>query len=61
MGQNDAVCKAINLAVKEIKRHRRNLSPKQMATLCGQAKSGQPDAALRGLQRILTKKATTKG
>lgn len=48
--------KAINLAVKEIKRHSRNLSPKQIATLCGQAKAGNPDAALVGLQRILAKK-----
>jgi len=56
MNENELKCKAINLAVKEIKRHRRNLSPKQIATLCGQAKSGQPDAALRGLHKLLQAK-----
>lgn len=46
-------CKEIGLAIKEIKRRRRNLSPKQIDTLCGQAKAGNPEAALRGLRRIL--------
>lgn len=53
--------KEINLAVKQIKRRRRNLSPKQIATLCGQAKAGNPDAALRGLRKILQEKGVTYG
>ena len=46
-----------NLAVKEIKRNSCGLSRQQIATLCGQAKAGDPDAALRGLHRILGGKA----
>ena len=53
--------KEIGLAIKEIKRRRRNLSPKQIATLCGQAKTGNPDAALRGLRKILKEKGVTYG
>lgn len=53
---SDEECKEIGLAVIEIKRRRRNLSPKQIATLCGQAKAGNPEAALRGLRKILDKK-----
>lgn len=53
--------KEIGLAIKEIKRRRRNLSPKQMATLCGQAKAGNPEAALRGLRKILQEKGVTYG
>lgn len=56
MNENELKCKEINLAIKEIKRNRRNLTPQQVATLCGQAKSGQPDAALRGLQKLLQAK-----
>ena len=54
MTENDP--KAINLTIKEIKRHRCNLAPKQIATLCGQAKAGNPQAALTGLHRILKKR-----
>ena len=54
-------CKEIGLALKEIKRRRRNLSPKQMATLCGQTKAGNPDAALRGLRKILKEKGIAYG
>ena len=57
----DQGCKEIGLAIKEIKRRRRNLSPKQMATLCGQAKAGNPEAALRGLRKILKEKWITYG
>lgn len=53
--------KEIGLAIKEIKRRRRNLSPKQMATLCGQAKAGNPEAALRGLRKILQEKGVAYG
>ena len=53
--------KEIGLALKEIKRRRRNLSPKQIATLCGQAKAGNPDAALRGLHKILQEKGVAYG
>lgn len=53
--------KEIGLAIKEIKRRRRNLSPKQIATLCGQAKAGNPDAALRGLHKILQEKGVAYG
>ena len=49
-------CKAINLAIKAIKQRSRNLSPKQIATLCGQAKAGDPAASIRGLQKILREK-----
>lgn len=54
-------CKEIGLALKEIKRRRRNLSPKQIATLCGQAKAGNPEAALRGLRKILQEKEISYG
>ena len=48
--------KEIGLAIKEIKRNHRNLSPKQIDTLCGQAKAGNPEAALKGLRKILQEK-----
>ena len=54
-------CKEIGLAIKEVKRRRRNLSPKQISTLCGQAKAGNPEAALRGLRKILQEKGVTYG
>ena len=54
-------CKEIGLALKEIKRRRRNLSPKQMETLCGQAKAGNPEAALRGLRKILQERGIAYG
>ena len=34
-------------------RHKRHLTKQQLRTLWGQAKSGDPDAALRGLVKIL--------
>ena len=58
---SDEECKEIGLAIKEIKRCRRNLAPKQIATLCGQAKAGNPDAALRGLRKILKEKGIEYG
>ena len=54
-------CKKIGLTIKEVKRRRRNLSPKQISTLCGQAKAGNPDAALRGLRKILQEKGVAYG
>lgn len=54
-------CKEIGLAIKEIKRRSRNLSPKQIATLCGQTKAGNPEAALRGLRKILQQKGVAYG
>ena len=53
--------KEIGIAIKEIKRRRRNLSPKQIDTLCGQAKAGDPAAALRGLRKILHEKGVAYG
>lgn len=34
-------------------RHKRHLTKQQFRTLWGQAKAGNPDAALRGLVKIL--------
>ena len=61
MRKTEEECKEISLAMKEIKRRRRNLSPKQIATLCGQAKAGNPEAALQGLRKILQRKDETCG
>lgn len=61
MSNTEDKYKEIGLAIKEIKRRRRNLSPKQIATLCGQAKAGNPEAALRGLRKILREKGVVYG
>lgn len=40
-------------ALRTIEQHRRQLTRQQFRTLMGQAKAGNPDAALRGLDKIL--------
>lgn len=43
----------IDQALRTIDQHRRHLTRQQFRTLWGQAKAGNPDAALRGLAKIL--------
>ena len=45
----------IDYALKVIGKHRDKLTRQQIKTLCGQAKAGNPDAALRGLDKLLAK------
>ena len=40
-------------AIRAIEQHRNRLSRQQFKTLIGQAKAGNPDAAMRGLDKIL--------
>lgn len=51
----------IDYALKTIGRHRDKLTRQQVKTLCGQAKAGNPDAALRGLEKLLAKERVTVG
>ena len=44
-------------ALRTIEQHRRQLTRQQFRTLMGQAKAGNPDAALRGLDKILGRSA----
>lgn len=43
----------IDYALKTIGRHRDKLTRQQVKTLCGQAKAGNTEAALKGLARLL--------
>lgn len=43
----------INEAMKLLKAYRRRLTRQQFNTLKGQAYAGDPDAAIKGLKRIL--------
>lgn len=48
-------------ALKAIGKHRDKLTRQQIKTLCGQAKAGNPDAALRGLEKLLAKERVAGG
>ena len=52
---------SVDVALKAIKKHRDKLTRQQVKTLCGQAKAGNTDAALRGLARLLEKGAQAVG
>lgn len=43
--------------IKQLKAHRGELSRQQILTLRGQALAGDADGAMRGLQKILERKA----
>ena len=45
----------IDYALKVIGKHRDKLTRQQVKTLCGQAKAGNTEAALKGLARLLEK------
>ena len=45
----------IDYALKTICKHRDKLTRQQVKTLCGQAKAGNTEAALKGLARLLEK------
>lgn len=51
----------IDYAMKTIGKHRDKLTRQQVKTLCGQAKAGNPDAALKGLDKLLTKERVAVG
>lgn len=44
---------SVDIAIKRIKSYRDRLTKQQVRTLCGQAKAGDTDAALKGLKTIL--------
>lgn len=44
---------SVDAALRAIKKHRGKLTRQQVKTLCGQAKAGNTDAALRGLEKLL--------
>ena len=50
-----------NHALRTIEAHRRQLTRQQFRTLMGQAKAGNPDAALRGLDKIIKRGAEKNG
>ena len=43
----------VNTAMKEIRKHRKLLSTQQMRTLKGQVLSGDVDAAMKGLHKLM--------
>ena len=45
----------VSSALKEIRKHRKLLSTQQMRTLKGQALSGNVDAAMRGLGKLINR------
>lgn len=48
----------IDVAIKKIKAYRDTLSKQQVRTLCGQARAGDTEAALKGLETILNRRHT---
>lgn len=48
-------------ALRTIEQHRRQLTRQQFKTLMGQAKAGDPDAAMKGLQRLLLRRTGNEG
>ena len=44
---------SVDIAIKRIKSYRDRLTKQQVRTLCGQAKAGDTDAALKGLKTLL--------
>lgn len=53
--------RAISETIRAIKHYHSSLTRQQFSTLCGQAKAGNPEAALRGLHRLLTEKGVVNG
>ena len=47
-------------AFKAINTNRRHLTRQQFRTLWGQAKAGNPDAAMKGLQKLMARRRGTK-
>lgn len=52
---------SVDAALRAIKKHRDKLTRQQVKTLCGQAKAGNPDAALRGLDKLIAKERVAGG
>ena len=48
-------------AFKAIEAHRNQLTRQQLQTLRGQVKAGNPDAAMRGLDKIIKRGAEKNG
>ena len=46
--------------IKELKKYRTKLTKQQLLTLRGQIKSGHPEAAKKGLQKLLSLRAGQK-
>ena len=44
---------SVDITIKRIKSYRDRLTKQQVRTLCGQAKAGDTEAALRGLKKLL--------
>lgn len=55
----DAVKQIDTRAMQRLKNHRRHLTPQQYRTIRGQILAGQPLAAMKGLEKILTGKGKT--
>ena len=43
----------VDVAIKRIKSYRERLTKQQVRTLCGQARAGDTEAALKGLKTLL--------
>jgi len=48
-------------AIRAIEQHRHRLTRQQLQTLRGQVKAGNPDAAMRGLDKIIKRGAEKNG
>lgn len=44
---------SVDIAIKRIKSYRDRLTKQQVRTLCGQARAGDTEAALKGLKTLL--------
>lgn len=53
--------KNTELTIITLKRHKRQLTRQQFRTLCGQAKSGDCDGAIKGLMTIVGRRLATDG
>ena len=51
----------IDCALRTIKQYQHQLTRQQFRTLVGQAKAGNPDAAMKGLEKILGREQEKNG
>ena len=58
---SEAITREQNKAFRAVSEHKRALTLQEYRTLRGQIASGQPDAAMKGLVRLLDRKAKANG
>ena len=53
--------RANDWSLRTIEQHRHHLTRQQFKTLMGQAKAGNPDASMKGLEKIMRKERAKNG